>query len=114
MKERKIVIATHGTLAEGFRSALKIIATDEGVETYCCYTTPDFNLEKTIQTIMNAYDEETQEFGVVLEDVYSVAWHTDESDTDYLISDFEEFQDDYEPPLTETLDMSQLLSKYKG
>lgn len=30
MKERKIVIATHGTLAEGFRSALKIIATDEG------------------------------------------------------------------------------------
>ena len=57
MKERKIVIATHGTLAEGFRSALKIIATDEGVETYCCYTTPDFNLEQTIQKIMDAYDD---------------------------------------------------------
>ena len=69
MKERKIVIATHGTLAEGFRSALKIIATDEGVETYCCYTTPDFNLEKTIQTIMDAYDEETQEL-YVFTDLY--------------------------------------------
>lgn len=60
------------------------------------------------------YDEEPQEFGVVLEDVYSVAWHTDESDNDYLMTDFEEFQNDYEPPLTETLDMSQLLLKYKG
>lgn len=69
MGNRRIVIATHGTLAEGFRSALKIIATDEDVETYCCYTTPDFNLDKTIESIMSSYDHEKQEM-YVFTDLY--------------------------------------------
>ncbi len=69
MKERKIVIATHGTLAEGFKSALKIIANDEGIETYCCYTTSEFNLDSTIKKIMDEYDSETQDL-YVFTDLY--------------------------------------------
>lgn len=34
MSKRKIVIATHGTLAEGFKSALQIIAGAENVEAF--------------------------------------------------------------------------------
>ena len=37
MKKRKIVIATHGILAEGFLSALEIIVGKEDVKTMCCY-----------------------------------------------------------------------------
>ncbi len=69
MRNRKIIIASHGTLAEGFRSALKIIATDEDVETYCCYTTPDFCLEKTIESIMESYNPEKQDM-YVFTDLY--------------------------------------------
>ena len=36
MSKRKIVIATHGMLAEGFKSALQIIAGAENVEAFNC------------------------------------------------------------------------------
>lgn len=46
MSKRKIVIATHGTLAEGFKSALQIIAGAENVEAFNCYTSPDLIFKK--------------------------------------------------------------------
>lgn len=58
MSKRKIVIATHGTLAEGFKSALQIIAGAENVEAFNCYTSPDFNLQETIQKIMDSKGSE--------------------------------------------------------
>lgn len=64
MKERRTVIATHGTLAEGFKSALSIIAGADGVEAYNCYTTEDFNLQSTIDQIMKKHDPETEELFV--------------------------------------------------
>ncbi len=52
MSERKIVIATHGKLAEGFLTALKIIVGEnEEISAVNCYTTPDFDLEQTIDRI---------------------------------------------------------------
>lgn len=64
MKERRTVIATHGTLAEGFRSALSIIAGADGVEAYNCYTTEEFNLQSTIDHIMENHDPEKEELFV--------------------------------------------------
>ena len=62
MSKRKIVIATHGTLAEGFKSALQIIAGAENVEAFNCYTSPDFNLQETIQKIMDSKGSEEELF----------------------------------------------------
>ena len=43
-KEKKVVIATHGELAKGLVSALKIIVGDVAdIQTVCGYTTPDFD-----------------------------------------------------------------------
>lgn len=56
-KEKKVIIATHGHLAEGFVSALNIIVGEiPHLETICCYTNPDFNLDKTIIEIMNHHN----------------------------------------------------------
>lgn len=56
-KEKKVVIVTHGELAKGLVSALKIIVGDVAdIQTVCGYTTPDFDLDQTIQSIMNQHD----------------------------------------------------------
>ena len=62
MGKRKIVIATHGTLAEGFKSALQIIAGAENVEAFNCYTSSDFNLQETIQKVMDSKGSEEELF----------------------------------------------------
>ena len=62
MSKRKIVIATHGTLAEGFKSALQIIAGAENVEAFNCYTSSDFNLQETIQKVMDSQGSEEELF----------------------------------------------------
>lgn len=62
MSKRKIVIATHGMLAEGFKSALQIIAGAENVEAFNCYTLPDFNLQETIQKVMDSKGPEEELF----------------------------------------------------
>lgn len=62
MSKRKIVIATHGMLAEGFKSALQIIAGAENVEAFNCYTSPDFNLQETIQKVMDSKGPEEELF----------------------------------------------------
>lgn len=64
MKKRKVVIATHGTLAEGFKSALSIITGVDNVEAYNCYTTLDFNLNEVIEKIMKSIDSEKEELFV--------------------------------------------------
>lgn len=56
-KTKRIIIATHGKLAEGFVSALKIIVGDIScVEVICGYTTADFDLDETIQKIVKEHD----------------------------------------------------------
>ena len=75
MSKRKIVIATHGTLAEGFKSALQIIAGAENVEALKTY---DFHLitntslgllidfilmEPDVETLKKKFDE--KEFNAV-------------------------------------------------
>lgn len=58
-KDKKIVIATHGELANGFMSALKIIVGDiSNITTICGYTSADFNLQATIESTMEAYNFE--------------------------------------------------------
>lgn len=56
MKERKIIVASHGTLAEGIVNALNIVAGDYGVQSICCYTSPDFDLDQTIQETLSQVD----------------------------------------------------------
>ena len=52
MSDRKIVVATHGKLAEGFLTALNIIVGEnEDICAVNCYTTPDFDLAQTIDRI---------------------------------------------------------------
>lgn len=62
MRKRKIVIATHGTLAEGFKSALHIITNASNVEAINCYTSPDFDLQTTVQNIMDSKGPEEELF----------------------------------------------------
>ncbi|MDX8420135.1 hypothetical protein MOZ60_08520 [Stecheria sp. CLA-KB-P133] len=64
MKERKVVIVTHGKLAEGFKSALEIITGAQNVEAYNCYTSPDFNLNDLIEKIMKSVNKEKEELFV--------------------------------------------------
>ena len=62
MSKRKIVIATHRTLAEGFKSEIQIIAGDENLQHFKCYTSPDFNLQETIQKVMDSKGSEEELF----------------------------------------------------
>lgn len=64
MKNRRIVIASHGGLAEGFKSALHIITGIDDVEAYNCYETADFNLQKTIDQIMITHDSQKEDLFV--------------------------------------------------
>lgn len=58
-KKTKIVVATHGKLAEGFKSAMNIIAGDTTeVKFLSCYTTPDFDMEETVQQVFKETDFE--------------------------------------------------------
>lgn len=64
MKNRRIVIASHGRLAEGFKSALHIITGTDDVEAYNCYETADFNLQNTIDQIMITHDSQNEDLFV--------------------------------------------------
>lgn len=64
MKNRKIVIATHGSLADGFLSALGIIVGKEDVTTMCCYLSPDFNLDNEIRKIMKSFDSSQEDLWI--------------------------------------------------
>lgn len=63
MKENKqIIIATHGELASGFKSALKIIVGEfKELNIINCYTTPDFDLDITIEGIMKNHPFEKED-----------------------------------------------------
>ena len=51
-KKTKIVVATHGKLAEGFKSAMNIIAGDTTeVKFLSCYTTPDYDMQAPVQQV---------------------------------------------------------------
>lgn len=57
MKDKKVIIATHGNLAEGFMSALKIIVGDtKNLKAVCCYMNDDFDLDSTIEELMKNHD----------------------------------------------------------
>lgn len=63
--EKKVIIATHGHLADGFVSALKIIVGDiPNLKAVCCYTEPDFDLDKTIVEIMKYHDFDKEDLVV--------------------------------------------------
>ena len=69
-KEKKIVIATHGTLAQGLLSAMKIIVGDDPrVSAVSCYTDPDFDMEATIERIFEETDFEKEEL-IVCTDLF--------------------------------------------
>lgn len=62
MKNRKIVIASHGEMAKGMISALRIIiGSVEGIEILCGYLDPDFDLDRSIQAIMDRHDFQESE-----------------------------------------------------
>lgn len=64
-RDKKVVIATHGELADGFVSALKIIVGElPQVTTVCGYTSPDFDLHATIQKILSEHDFNTNDLVV--------------------------------------------------
>lgn len=61
-KNKRIIIATHGRLAEGYVSALKIIVGDIPNLSYVnCYLDSDFNLNQTIEKMMEdiSFENET-------------------------------------------------------
>ena len=61
-KGKKIIIATHGYLADGFVSALNIIVGDmKDLKAMCCYTSPDFNLDNQITQMMENHDFEKED-----------------------------------------------------
>lgn len=56
MKERYL-IASHGTLANGFKSAISIILGDsENIDTICAYVEEEFSLNDTITSYINSID----------------------------------------------------------
>ncbi len=62
MKKRHTIIATHGTLAQGLSSALHIIVGElKDTTVICGYTTPDFDLQATIEATMDTIDFSTTE-----------------------------------------------------
>ena len=63
--DKKVVIVTHGHLADGLVSALQIIVGElPQVKTVCGYTSSDFNLDETVQEIMNNHNFETHDLVV--------------------------------------------------
>ena len=61
-KNKKILIASHGSLAKGMFSSLNIIIGKvDNIETLCGYLDLDFNLEHSIETIMEAQDFDKEE-----------------------------------------------------
>ncbi|WP_288228696.1 PTS sugar transporter subunit IIA [uncultured Faecalicoccus sp.] len=61
-KNKKILIASHGSLAKGMFSSLNIIIGKvDNIETLCGYLDADFNLEHSIATIMEAQDFDKEE-----------------------------------------------------
>ena len=61
-KGKKVIIATHGYLADGFVSALNIIVGDmKDLKAMCCYTSPDFNLDNQITQMMENHDFEKED-----------------------------------------------------
>lgn len=70
MKKRHTIIATHGTLASGFASALNIIVGELKDTTIICgYTSADFDLDHTIEQTMGSIDFDTTEV-VVFTDLF--------------------------------------------
>ncbi len=56
MLERKLVLASHGKLASGMNSSLKLIFGGiTPIETLDCYLTEDFDLEKAVSEIMERH-----------------------------------------------------------
>ena len=99
MGKRKIVIATHGTLAEGFKSALQIIAGAENVEAFNCYTSSDFNLQETIQKVMDSKGSEEELFILMEPDVETLKKKFDEKEFNAVycndfISNMTDIEDD--------------------
>lgn len=59
-KKTKVIMATHGYLADGFAGVIKMIVGEmENLETLCCYMDEDFDLDETIGKIMERHDFET-------------------------------------------------------
>ncbi len=64
-QEKKVIIATHGHLADGFVSALNIIVGKlPNLKTICCYTQPDFDLDETIVDMMENHDFDKEDLVV--------------------------------------------------
>jgi len=58
-KKKHMIIATHGHLAHGFESAMKIIVGDSiKLNIISCYLEPDFNLLSEIEKVMATIDFE--------------------------------------------------------
>ena len=69
-KGKKVIIATHGYLADGFVSALNIIVGDmKDLKAMCCYTSPDFNLDNQITQMMENHDFEKEDL-VICTDIF--------------------------------------------
>ncbi len=58
--KKKVVIATHGKLAEGFMSALQLIVGPQEIEAICCYETPDFQMDEEVERILGTVGEEDE------------------------------------------------------
>lgn len=57
--ERKLILASHGKLASGITSSLELICGKQlAIETLDCYLTEDFDLQKEVKNIMNAYRDD--------------------------------------------------------
>lgn len=68
-KKTKVIVATHGRLAEGFAGVIKMIVGDmEKLQTLCCYLEADFDLDQAIRDIMEHHDFGKEEL-VVCTDV---------------------------------------------
>ncbi len=54
--EKKIIVASHGQMASGILSSLKIIyGESDQVEALDCYVEKDFDLSQKIAALMNKY-----------------------------------------------------------
>lgn len=66
--ERKLILASHGKFASGIKTSLEIIYGDvEKVTVLDCYTTPDFNMEETAQSLI---DENENKEIIVVTDIF--------------------------------------------
>ncbi|ADL06685.1 PTS sugar transporter subunit IIA [Lacrimispora saccharolytica] len=68
--DRKVLLASHGRLAEGMADSLQyIIGKLDNVDTMCAYTNPDFNLEEEVKTLFRRKEAENFEL-IVFTDIY--------------------------------------------